>query len=89
MAELGALGSGIRYVPPSGAVLDRRLRALNRPGQHLWVMTAAWHVADPERLGLGGQLDAENLTGIAGPGCYKCEREYSRKLASRPCTGRL
>jgi hypothetical protein len=57
----------------------------DRPGEHLWTLMAVWAVSDPERPQM--MLDAENIIEIAGPGCFKCEREYSRKLAKRACTG--
>lgn len=81
-------GTGTDYQPPTRQVLDKRLHRADRPGQHLWLMTAAWALDDPERSIREAQyLDAENLLVIAGPGCYKCEREYSRKLARQPCRG--
>jgi hypothetical protein len=83
-------GQGVGYAPPTSATLDKRLRAADQPGKHLWLVTAGWALADPERpYESTQQLDAENLVILAGPGCYKCEREYSRKLARLPCTGSL
>jgi hypothetical protein len=82
-------GQEIRYSPADPARLAAHLDLLDKPGEHLWVMTAAWAVTDPQSLATRGPvlLDAENLVGFAGPGCYKCEQEWSRKVAARPCTG--
>lgn len=52
-------------------------------------MTAAWQVTDP-RAARDGELhlmDRENLLMIAGPGCYKCERPFSNRVAKQPCRG--
>jgi hypothetical protein len=79
-------GAGSSYAMPSPSVLDARMTAAARPGEHLWVIAAVWQVADPERTG-PGLLDAENLLVITGPGCFKCEKQYSRKLARQRCAG--
>jgi hypothetical protein len=53
-------------------------------------MSAAWRVDDPVNLLVGADavlMDAENLIMMAGPGCFKCEQPYSRRLARRPCRG--
>jgi hypothetical protein len=81
-----------QYLPPSHAELERRLLAADKPGEHLWIMTAGWIIAepasasDPDRIKL---MDRENLAVFAGPGCYKCERPYSGKMAKRRCLGTL
>lgn len=81
-------GTGTDYELPPKRTLDARVARADRPGEHLWLMTAAWKLDDPERSMREPQhLDAENLLIVAGPGCYKCEREYSRKLARQPCRG--
>ena len=83
---------GTQYEAPTGAVLDKRLRAADRPGEHLWVVTTAWACPDPERTMIEGAqvyLDAESLIMLGGPGCYKCERSYSRRLAKMPCRGSI
>jgi hypothetical protein len=79
----------VRYEAPGQKALDKRMRNRDKPGQHLWVMTVAWACPDPERISYGDQilLDAETVLAFAGPGCFKCEREYSRALARKPCTG--
>ncbi len=84
-------GTGTRYSPADPARLAAHLDRLDQPGKHLWVMTAAWAVSDPQSLATRGPvlLDAENLVGFAGPGCYKCEKDWSRKLETQPCTGQL
>lgn len=58
------------------------LEDLDRPGEHLWVIVGALAVPDPERP-LADIIGGE----VAGPSCFKCEREYSRRLARKPCTG--
>lgn len=80
-------GLGIKYLVPPRPKLDVRVANADRPGEHMWILTAAWAVSDPERPEM--VLDAENILEIAGPGCFKCELEYSRKLARRPCTGSM
>lgn len=81
-------GTGIRYDLPSSAVLDRRAQQADKPGEHLWVVLATWHISDPERPG-AEFLDQENLILVTGVGCFKCEKEYSRQLAKQRCTGSL
>jgi hypothetical protein len=78
-------GGGVRYRTPSPDRLDRRLANADHPGRHLWVLTAAWLVADPESREV--QMDAENLITVQGPGCFKCEQPYSRRIAAKPCRG--
>ena len=88
MTDWAARDTGVRVGVPPHRVLERRLKAADRPGEHLWVVTAAWACPDPERpYEETVLLDAETLIGLAGPGCFKCEREYSRKLAKMPCRG--
>ena len=86
--QLAVQGLGVSYQLPPGSALGARMAAADKPGEHLWVVGALWAAADPERPG-PALLDAENLLEFAGPGCFKCEREYSRKLAKMPCTGSL
>jgi len=82
-------GQGTRYSPADPGRLEAHLNRLDKPGEHLWVMTAAWAVTDPQSFATRAPilLDQENLVGFAGPGCYKCEREWSRKIAAQPCHG--
>ena len=85
-------GAGVRYQPPPRTTTAARMAAADKPGEHLWVMTAAWLIADPASArdpGTPKLMDAENLVLFAGPGCFKCEREYSAKMAKRRCLGRL
>jgi hypothetical protein len=80
------------YQPPLSSTLEARLTAADKPGQHLWVMTAGWLIADPASAHDPDTikfLDQENLAILAGPGCFKCEREYSGQMAKRPCLGSL
>lgn len=73
---------------PSAATLDKRLEACDKPGEHLWILMASWHLTDPERPG-EVFLDIENLLIFTSPGCFKCELPYSRKLARMPCRGKI
>ena len=61
-------------------------------------MTAGWRVDDPAKAEAAATtefsdkadafiLDRENLIALAGPGCYKCEQPYSKKIADQPCAG--
>lgn len=72
---------------PNRLILEHRQHMHDRPGEHLWVISAAWRVADPAALTDGSILDAESLLMVEGPGCFKCERPYSRRLARKPCRG--
>jgi hypothetical protein len=81
-----------QYLPPTQRQLDARLRAADKPGKHLWMVTAGWLVADPAAAwGDDGLrlLDRNNLAVMTEAGCFKCERVYRAELAARPCTGRL
>lgn len=82
-------GQKIEYAKPSAEVLNRRLLAADRPGSHLWIMTAGWQVRNPQRFGNEVHLDAESIVVFAGPGCYKCEEPFSNRLARQPCRGSL
>jgi hypothetical protein len=64
-----------------------RIAAHDKPGKHLWVITAAWHLSDPETDGKTTLLDSENLLMISPPGCFKCELMYSPEMAAAPCAG--
>jgi len=81
-----------QYVPPGRQQLDRRITALDKPGEHLWTMLAAWHIADPAAAADPGRpkfMDQENLLVFNGPGCFKCEKPYSAQMAKRRCLGRV
>jgi hypothetical protein len=92
------MAEGMAYAHPGVGATERRLDAADKPGQHLWVMTDAWSVADPAKAYEMSRtaefdaenaifLDAENLVSLVGPGCMKCEQVYSAELARRPCAG--
>jgi hypothetical protein len=82
-----------QYQPPTGAVMDARLEAADRPGEHLWIMTAGWVLREPPETArdpdISKYLDRENLVILAGPGCYKCELPWSPTVARRRCGGHL
>jgi hypothetical protein len=87
-----AYGRGIQYEPPAESTLDRRMREADLPGRHLWVMTGVWQVRDPFAATTNPgpvMLDAENLVGLVGPGCFKCERPYDPRLARKVCRGSI
>src|SRR4051794_20584796 len=82
----------VRYEPLSHAVLARRLAALDKPGEHLWIVTAAWSLPDPASVrdpSVLKLLDQENLIAMPAPGCYNCERPYSAQMAKRRCLGTM
>jgi hypothetical protein len=86
------VNTATQYLPPERETLDKRLEAADRPGQHLWIMTAAWLIADPASAYDPSKIklmDRENLVTLAGPGCWKCEKEYSAAMAKRKCLGTL
>lgn len=81
-----------KYQPPAQDQLEQRLRAADIRGRHLWVMTAAWLIADPASAfdpAVIKLMDRENIVGLAGPGCYKCEQPYDPRIARKPCRGKL
>jgi hypothetical protein len=83
--------TGRVYAMPSKDVLDKRLLIANRPGEHLWALTAAWRVTDPASVSdpsVLKLLDSENMIIFGGPGCLKCDESYSPTL-SRRCDGDL
>lgn len=64
------------------------------PGKHLWMITMGFRIPDDTlrdmaagRPAEGVLLDHENLILAAAPGCFKCERPFSRYLFHRKCTG--
>lgn len=82
-------GAAFKYVPPDQAVRDRRIKAADKPGEHLWIMTAAWLIPDPRALRDDSLklLDTENMVAFEGPGCFKCEKPFSNRVARQPCRG--
>ena len=60
-----------------------------RSGAHLWTVALLFRIvpmqwADPTAT---PRLDRENLLTITPPGCYYCERVWSKWLADRRCPG--
>jgi hypothetical protein len=83
-------GTGHIYHPPDSRVQLARLNAADKPGQHLWCVTAVWRVPDPRAYNSADGttlLDMENMLAFGGLGCYKCEEPYNDELAAEPCTG--
>lgn len=83
-------GNPARRVTPLGQRMEVRHKyhadfPMPGPGEHLWVVTGAWRVADPSSSGL--ILDHENLLSVEGPGCFVCEQVWSEQVAARPCPG--
>lgn len=65
-------------------------------GEHLWTMIASYRISDDTVRKLrDGQdpgpalMDHESLISLDGPGCYKCEQPFSKRLAYRRCTGSM
>lgn len=65
------------------------------PGEHLWTLIVSYRVSDDAVKALRDgkdpemMLDHENLISVDGPGCYKCELPFSRRLSFRRCTGSM
>lgn len=66
------------------------------PGKHLWVVAVAFKVSDEAVRQMAAMLepesqilDHENVIDVQGPGCYKCEREFTPRLYRRKCTGSM
>ena len=71
---------------------DENVQGIADPGEgfHLWVVTAAWRIIDPEKAIKGGMhLDMENLLDVSMPACFKCEQPYDGELASTRCRGSI
>lgn len=57
-------------------------------GKHLWVLSVAYRIVDPEEFGKTKfQIDHENLLMANGPGCFHCYKMYSPREAVMPCEG--
>lgn len=66
------------------------------PGEHLWIATVAYKIPDDVARAMaegrepdGVFLDHENVLTTPGIGCYKCEKEFSRRLFFRKCVGSM
>lgn len=78
------------YQCPSFEAMSARLEKADVPGEHLWVITGAWIVTDPEGKADDFRiLDRENLAVLTSPGCYKCSELYNPVMAVLPCQGSL
>lgn len=53
-------------------------------GAHLWTVISMYRWAPGTETPM---LDMENLLSVQGPGCYYCEKPYTKLLATRRCTG--
>lgn len=85
-------GTGVQYQPVNKDVLNARMLAADKPGEHLWIMAGAWLISDPASVYNGDVikfLDSENLITFDGPGCFKCEKAYSGQMAKRRCQGSI
>jgi len=73
-------GTGVQYEARSAVkgIMDPG------PGKHYWVVIATWGVADPASKEIQ-HMDMENLLDFAGPGCFKCEQEYTAAIDANPC----
>lgn len=56
--------------------------------QHFWAIFVGYAI-DIRNIeeGKEGILDHENMVQVSPPGCYHCERPYSKFLASQKCMG--
>ncbi len=66
------------------------------PGQHLWSFVVAFRMSDEvarqlahEQSPEGVLLDHENILMSPGPGCFKCEEPFNKRLYFRKCTGTM
>lgn len=82
-------GTGIITQAPSPKAARSRLENSDQPGAHVWVMVGAWRIPDPAAITSlqTFTLDHENMINLSGPGCFKCEQEYTPALAAAPCSG--
>ena len=81
-----------QYLPPSPEVLARRLAAADKPGEHLWVMIGTWYLDDPTKAYDPAEIkimDRDNLLFFQGPGCFKCEKPFSKAMTKRRCLGNV
>lgn len=76
-------GTGIKA--DIGTSRSRKPLPVPRPGEHMWVVVAAWRVTDPASPRF--ELDTENLLSVDGPGCFVCEEQYTPRIAYRRCKG--
>lgn len=66
----------------------RRVRVAVQSGDHLWIATLAYFVADSSLDTLAEtpvMFDVENLAMRPAIGCYVCEQPYSVELRRRRC----
>ena len=86
-------GVGTRYEPATPRAMNNRLLAADRPGAHIWVMVAAWLMADPASArdpDVGKLLERGEPDPVPGAGlASSVKRPYTPKLAARKCGGRI
>lgn len=61
-------------------------------GKHLWTILAMYRINDPSVMrDPEGQvlMDRESLLTIEGPGCFKCEKEWTPDVERRWCQGTM
>lgn len=61
------------------------MEAAKASGQHLWVATVAYRIADPTNK--YGVLDHESLFTPPTLGCFICERQYEPGMERTRCPG--
>lgn len=79
-------GTGVQY---DSARARAGLLEPERPGEHVWIVTAVYRVTPAQIEALEAHtehLDAENLAMVA-IGCFVCERPYEKRLTFRRCSG--
>jgi hypothetical protein len=57
-------------------------------GKHLWTIHSVFHVANPGSTETQ-HMDSENLLAVIGPGCFKCEKQYTPEIDAKPCRGSM
>lgn len=63
---------------------EEKLRLAELAGDHLWTVIVQYLVEDPAAP---LNLDSENMAGPPVLGCFRCEEEWSPRLATRRCKG--
>lgn len=65
-------------------IMDKEIAQCEREKKHYFIAVVSFKVNPPMQE--GSVLDAENLRGIPGIGCYICEEPYSKNMPKR-CPG--
>lgn len=63
---------------------EEAMRLAELSGDHVWVAITSYLVKDPTQQLF---LDTESLCGSPVIGCFRCEEEFTERLATRRCKG--